>query len=286
MTENVSGKTKICGIIGDPVEHTMSPAMHNAAFRDAGLDYIYVAFRVTADKLAPAIEGIKALQMPGMNVTIPHKVNVIPLLDKLDPLAEKIGAVNTIVNDNGVLTGYNTDATGFLQPLLEKGIEPKGKNIVIVGAGGASRAVSFILADRGANIVIVNRIEELEWAADLAERITQALGTPVNALELTEGNLAGVIDRADILVNATSVGMSPNDSVSAVPARLLKKDLIVYDVVYNPERTQLLKDAEKAGAAIISGIDMLVWQGILAFEKWTGIKPPFDLMKAEAVRFL
>jgi shikimate dehydrogenase len=264
----------------------MSPAMHNAAFRDAGLDCIYVAFRVTADKLAAAIEGMKALQMPGMNVTIPHKVNVIPLLDKLDPMAEKIGAVNTVVNDNGVLTGYNTDATGFLQPLLEKGIEPEGRNVVIVGAGGASRAVSFILADRGANIVIVNRIEELEWAADLAERITRAFGKPVNALELTEANLSGVIDRADILVNATSVGMSPNDGISAVPARLLKKDLIVYDVVYNPERTQLLKDAEKAGAATISGIDMLVWQGILAFEKWTGIKPPFDLMKTEAVKFL
>jgi shikimate dehydrogenase len=286
MESSISGKTKICGLIGDPVEHTMSPAMHNAAFKDAGLDYIYVAFRVAADKLAAAVEGVRALQMPGLNVTIPHKVNVIPLLDKLDPLAEKIGAVNTIVNNNGVLTGYNTDATGFLQPLLEKGIEPKGKNIVIVGAGGASRAVSFILAGRGANIVIVNRIEELEWAADLAERIMQAFGRPVNALELTEGNLAGVIDRADILVNATSVGMSPNDGVSAVPAKLLKKDLIVYDVVYNPERTQLLKDAEKAGAEIISGIDMLVWQGILAFEKWTGIKPPFDLMKAEAVKFL
>ena len=286
MESSISGKTKICGLIGDPVEHTMSPAMHNAAFKDAGLDYVYVAFRVTAEKLAAAIEGMRALQMPGLNVTIPHKVNVIPLLDRLDPLAEKIGAVNTIVNDNGVLTGYNTDATGFLQPLLEKGIEPKGKNIVIVGAGGASRAVSFILADRGANIVILNRIEELEWAADLAERITQAFGKPVNALELTEGNLAGVVDRAEILVNATSVGMSPNDNVSVVPTKLLKKDLIVCDVVYNPERTQLLKDAEEAGAEVISGINMLVWQGVLAFEKWTGIKPPFDLMKSEAVKFL
>ncbi len=286
MDNNISGKTKLCGLIGDPVEHTMSPAMHNAAFRNAGLDYIYVAFRVTADKLAAAIEGIRALQIPGMNVTIPHKVNVIPLLDKLDPLAEKIGAVNTIVNDNGVLTGYNTDATGFLQPLLEKGVEPKGKNVAVIGAGGASRAVSFILADRGANIVVLNRIEELEWAADLAERITQEFGKPVNALELTEGNLAGVIDRADILVNATSVGMSPNDGISAVPAKLLNKDLIVYDVVYNPEKTQFLKDAEKAGATIISGVDMLVWQGILAFEKWMGIKPPFDLMKREAVKFL
>ncbi len=286
MTIDISGKTKVCGLIGDPVEHTMSPAMHNAAFKELGLDYIYVAFSVKPNNLKKAIDGMRALNMPGLNVTIPHKVNVIPLLDKLDLLAEKIGAVNTIVNNNGVLTGYNTDATGFLQPLLEKGIEPEGKNIAVIGAGGAARAVSYILADRGANLLIINRQEELDWAIALAERISEDFSKEVNAMELTPGNLMAAINSADILINATSVGMSPNIGASTVPANLFKRDLTVYDVVYNPVKTKFLKDAAAAGAEIISGIDMLVWQGILAFEKWTGIKPSFDLMKAEAVKFL
>jgi len=286
MTNSISGKTKVCGIIGDPIEHTMSPAMHNAAFREMGMDCVYVAFGVKGEDLGRAIAGVRGLKMMGLNVTIPHKVAVIPLLDKLDPLAERIGAVNTIVNDDGTLTGYNTDATGFLQPLLEKGVEPKGKNVVVVGAGGASRAVSFILADRGAGLTIVNRIEELDWAVELAGRISGAFNREVKALELTGENLAGAIEKADILVNATSVGMSPNTDVTPVPADLLKPGLIVYDIVYNPVKTKLIKEAEAAGAETVSGIDMLVWQGILAFEKWTGKKPPFDLMKAEAVKFL
>jgi shikimate dehydrogenase len=175
----ISGKTKICALIGDPVEHTMSPAIHNAAFREIELDYVYVAFRVKAEELSRAIEGMRALNMRGMNITIPHKVSVLKLLDKLDPMAEKIEAVNTIVNDDGILTGYNTDATGFLQALLDKGIEPRGKNIAILGAGGASRAVSFILADRGANLAILNRFLELDWAVELAKRISQTFGKNV-----------------------------------------------------------------------------------------------------------
>ena len=285
MTD-ISGKTKVCALIGNPIEHTMSPAMHNAAFNELGLDYVYVAFGVKPGELAGAINGMKSLGMPGWNVTIPHKVNVIPLLDKLDPLAEKIGAVNTVVNDNGILTGHNTDATGFLQAMLEKGVEPKGKKIAIMGAGGAARAVSFILADRGAYPVILNRIEELDWAEKLAAMISKEFDIEVPALELTKENLGNVLDYAGILVNATSVGMSPNINISPAPAELLKADLIVYDVVYNPIKTRLLKDAEAAGATTVGGIDMLVWQGIMAFEKWTGQKPPFDLMKSQAMKFL
>ncbi len=285
MTE-ISGKTKVCALIGDPIEHTMSPAMHNAAFNELGLDCIYVAFGVKPDELAGAIKGMKSLGMPGWNVTIPHKVNVIPLLDKLDPLAEKIGAVNTVVNNDGILTGYNTDATGFLQAMLEKGVEPKDRNVAIMGAGGAARAVSFILADRGAYPVILNRIEELDWAVNLATMISKEFNIDVEALELTRDNLGRVLEKAEILVNATSVGMSPNNDKSPAPAELMKSGLTVYDVIYNPIQTKLLKDAEAAGATTIGGIDMLVWQGILAFEKWTGQKPPFDLMKSQALKFL
>ncbi len=286
MTGKISGKTKICGLIGDPVEHTMSPAMHNAAFEKMGIDYLYVPFRVKSEDLSKAIEGMRALNMKGLNVTVPHKVAVLQLLDKLDPLAEKIGAVNTIVNDDGVLTGYNTDAAGFLQALVERGTEPEGKNIVILGAGGASRAISFILVDRGANLVILNRLLEIDWAVELANRISQTFSKNVKALELNKDNLINVLKEADILVNATSVGMSPNTNETPVTADLLKPGLIVYDIVYNPVKTKLLKEAEAAGAETIGGIDMLVWQGALAFEKWTGLKAPVELMRKEAIKQL
>ena len=282
----ISGKTRLCGLIGDPVEHSMSPVMHNAAFAKIGLDYLYIAFRVKKEEVGKAIEGMRALNIRGLNVTIPHKVDVIKFLDELDPLAEQIAAVNTIVNDDGVLTGYNTDGAGFLQTLLESGVEPEGKNIVILGAGGASRSISFTLADRGAHLVILNRLEELSWAQELASRISQIFGKEVAALELNGGNLARHLGKADILVNATSVGMSPNTGQTPVPADLLKPGLITFDIVYNPIKTKLLKDAEAAGAKTIGGLDMLIWQGALAFEMWTGLKAPVEVMKAEAIKLL
>ena len=282
----ISGKTKICGLIGDPIEHSMSPAMHNTAFKDRELDYVYLPFRVTKAQLGEAILGIKALNIRGLNVTIPHKVSVIPLLDELDPLAEKIGAVNTIINNDGVLKGYNTDAHGFLRALLEQDIEPDGKSIVMLGAGGASRAISFILAERGANLVILNRQLELDWAVKLGNSISRTFGREVKALELNEQNLAPVLRKANILVNTTSVGMSPNTNETPIPARLLESDLVVFDIVYNPVKTKLLTEAESAGAKAISGLEMLVWQGALAFEMWTGLTAPLEIMRKAAIRTL
>ena len=282
----VSGKTKVCGVIGDPIEHTMSPVMHNAAFKNKGVDYVYLPFRVKKEELGRAIEGMRALNIRGLNITIPHKVAVIQFLDELDPLADKIGAVNTIVNDNGVLKGYNTDATGFLQALLERGIEPKEKSVVILGAGGASRAISFILAERGAHIVILNRLLELDWAKELASKILRTFAKEVEALELNRKNLAKALEKADILVNATSVGMSPDIDETPVTSDLLRPNLVVYDIVYNPIKTRLQREAEVAGATVISGLDMLVWQGALAFEKWTGQKAPVNLMKEEVIKLL
>ena len=286
VSRDITGKTRICGLIGDPVEHTMSPAMHNAAFAHLGLDYIYVPFRVRQEELSGAIQGMRALGIRGLNVTIPHKVAVIPFLDELDELAEKIGAVNTLVNDKGLLKGYNTDAAGLLQALLERGVEPEGKDVVILGAGGASRAISYALAERGASLTIINRLLELDWAEALASRISADFGREAAALELTDENLARVLKEADVLVNATSVGMSPESGESPVAARQLKSGLTVFDAVYNPLRTRLLREAEAVGAATISGINMLVWQGALAFEKWTGQKAPVDLMREVAIRIL
>ncbi len=282
----ISGRTKLCGVIGDPIEHTMSPAIHNAAFTRMGLDYVYLPFRVKREELGRAIEGMRALNIKGLNVTIPHKVTVIPHLDELDPLAEKIGAVNTIANNNGVLKGYNTDASGFLQALLKRGIEPKGKKVVILGAGGASRAVSFALAERGAHLIILNRLLELDWAEELAGRLSAVFNRGVKALELVEGNLAEALEGADILINATSVGMSPNINETPVPSNRLKPGVVAFDVVYNPIKTRLLREAEETGAETISGVDMFVWQGALAFERWTGVEAPFGLMREEVIKRL
>ena len=281
-----SAKTKVCGLIGDPVEHSMSPVMHNAAFRELGLNYLYVPFRVKKEEIGKAIDGMRALNLRGLNITIPHKVAIIPLLDELDPLAEKIGAVNTIVNNDGVLRGYNTDASGLLQSMWTNGIEPRDKNIVIIGAGGASRAVTFILADKKARLVILNRIQELDWAKELASRITQTFRQKIEALELTRENLAKVLNKADILLNATNAGMSPNTEETPVDADLLRPELVVYDIVYNPSKTRLLREAEMINAKTIGGLDMLTWQGALAFQMWTGRKAPVELMKREAAKLL
>ena len=282
----ISGSTGLCGVIGDPIEHTMSPVMHNAAFRETGLDYVYTASRVRSEELGEAIRGMRTLNIRGLNVTIPHKVAVIPFLDEVDVLAEKIGAVNTIVNDNGVLKGYNTDASGFLQALLEKGVDPQGKRVLVLGAGGASRAVSLALGERGARLVILNRLEELDWAHELAARIGRLFDTEVKSGELTRDNTAEALVETDILVNTTSVGMSPETDRTPVDADLLRPGLVVFDIVYNPLRTRLLSEAEAAGAETVYGIDMLAWQGALAFEKWTGVQAPVDLMKREAIRLL
>jgi len=280
----LTGRTRVCGIIGDPIEHTMSPAMHNAAFETLGLDYIYLPFRVRREELQNAIAGMRALNIVGLNVTIPHKVDVIPLLDKLDPLAEGMGAVNTIVNDNGVLTGCNTDAPGFLQTLRSKGIEPEGKKIVILGAGGAAKGIAFILAGAGAKLVILNRTASK--AEELASQIAQLYGKSLKAMESSEENLKEALDGADVLVNTTSVGMVPDVGQTPVPAGLLEPGMTVFDIVYNPWETRLLREAKAAGARTIDGLDMLVWQGALAFEKWTGQEAPFEIMKQAAVKAL
>ncbi|MEE9366227.1 MAG: shikimate dehydrogenase [Dehalococcoidales bacterium] len=281
---SITGKTRVCGIIGDPIEHSMSPVMHNAAFEALGLGYAYLPFRVRREELPEAIAGIRALNLVGLNVTLPHKVDVIPLLDKLDPLAERVKAVNTIVNENGVLAGYNTDAPGFLQTLLAKGIEPEGKKIVILGAGGAAKGISFILAGAGAKLVILNRT--LPKAEELASQIAQFYHKKLEAMALSDENLSKALDGADVLVNTTSVGMVPGVDQTPVPAKLLKSDMTVFDIVYNPLETRLLREAKAAGARTIDGLDMLVWQGVLAFEKFTGQKAPFEIMKQAAAKAL
>jgi shikimate dehydrogenase len=255
----------------------MSPSMQNAAFQASGLDYLYVPFKVKKEDLEQAVQAIRALNIRGMNVTIPHKVAVMPLLDKLDPLAEKIGAVNTIVNDCGKLCGYNTDAAGFLNALMAERVDPSGKKIVILGAGGAARAIAGILAETGADLIILNRHQSA--AIELAGRIYRFWNRKAEALESSKENLEYSLGKADILVNTTSLGMLPDGETSPVPADLIRPELIVFDIIYNPLYTRLLKESEKKGAKIFNGIEMLVGQGSESFKLWTGKTAPFELMK-------
>lgn len=282
LPQLVTGKTVICGIIGDPVEHSMSPIIQNAAFRALGLDYFYIPFRVNKEELPSAIQGIRALNIHGINVTIPHKASVLSLLDRVDNLASTIGAVNTILNSNGFLTGYNTDAEGFIRPLIEKGISITGKKVLIIGAGGAAKAIAFTLVEHGALITIINRSREK--ANVLAKQLGIQFTVNVETLVLNNDNLENALSSAYMLVNATSIGMVTNES--PVPSQFLRNDLFVYDIVYNPLETRLLREAKATGASIMRGADMLAWQGGLAFEKWTGHKAPIELMKSEIYRKL
>jgi shikimate dehydrogenase len=239
----VSGKTQVCGIIGDPIGHSLSPEMQNAAFRAEGLDYMYLPFRVKREDLGDAISGIRALNLRGLNVTIPHKVHVMSFLDEIDPLAAKIGAVNTIVNEKGTLKGYNTDASGFMKALHAENIHPANKNITILGAGGAARSIAFILAEGGARLTILNR--HPKTAQDLADGLNRSFGKVGKALKPSSQNLSRSLGSADILVNTTSVGMLPDIDSTPVPETLIKSGLIVFDIIYNPLKTRLLKVSEE-----------------------------------------
>ena len=280
----ISGKTRVCGVIGDPVEHTISPSMHNAAFSALGLDFVYLPFRVAKRTSPGAVQGMRALNIRGLNVTIPYKVKAMTLLDEIEPSAHSIGAINVIVNDGGTLKGCNTDAEGFLRTLKEQGVAVRGKTAVILGAGGAARAVSWALAEAGAALIILNRTPGK--AMELAGDIARAAGHPAEALQLNANNLAIALERGHIIINTTSVGMSPETGETLLKSDMIKPRHIVVDIVYNPVKTRLLKEAEKAGAGTINGLDMLVWQGALAFEKWTGREAPVEIMRSEALRAL
>lgn len=268
----INAKTTICAIIGNPVEHSLSPLMHNAGYEHLGLNFSYCAFRVENAK--EAIIGIRALGIKGVSVTIPHKVAVMPYLDSIEDTAQKIGAINTIVNENGKLTGYNTDYIGAIGALEEK-TTLKGKKVIVVGAGGASRAVVFGLMQKKANVLILNRTE------DKAKELAQQSGASYGSLERMKE-----ITTSDILVHATSVGMHPNEKDSAIPKQFLHKNLVVFDIVYNPKETQLIRDAKEKGATIVYGYKMLLYQAVGQFELFTKQKAPVAIMEDALVKEL
>ena len=276
----IKGSTNIVGLIGHPVEHSFSPPMHNAAFKKLGMDYVYAAFDVDPNNLKEAIGGARALNIKGFNVTIPHKIEVMKYLAEIDEIASLIGAVNTI--DFKDLKGYNTDGIGAIKAIGEV-TNVKNKNIVIAGAGGASRAISFYLAKYGADsLTILNR--NVEKAQGLAFDVLSS-----GLIDSVESNSIDSMDLTDmdILINTTPVGMHPNvDDAPIALAGDMHEDLVVFDAVYNPNETGLLKEAIKAGAKPVYGIKMLLYQGAESFEIWTGKKAPIDAMEEALIKTL
>ena len=271
----IKGSTNIVGLIGHPVEHSFSPPMHNAAFDALNMDYAYVAFDVNPNDLKSAIEGAESLNIKGFNVTIPHKVDVMQYLDELDEVARLIGAVNTIDFKN--LKGYNTDGIGAVKA-IEEVTSIKNKNVVIAGAGGASRAISFYIAKYGAeSLTILNRNEAKaeSLASDVSDSglIGEVAYDSINAI----GNY---MEGADVLIDTTPLGMHPNISDEPiVKADMMDEDLVVFDAVYNPNETVLIKEVIKANAKPVYGIKMLLYQGAESFKIWTGKTAPIDVME-------
>jgi len=272
MTE-ISGRTKITGLFGYPVEHTLSPAMHNAAFKTLGLDYCYVPFPVHPDYLEGAVKGIRALNLAGVNVTVPHKEKVIKFLDEINEEASFIGAVNTIINSNGRLIGYNTDGRGFIQSLFEKGISTEDRDILIIGAGGASRAISYYLSQKAKTLYLydIDKEKLKKLISDLKK-----IRNNVSSIE----NIT-LLESFHIIIHATPLGWKKDDPLP-FDTSLLSRNQTVCDLIY--KKTRLLEKASRKGCVTLNGLGMLLWQGIFAFELWTGKKPPVEVMRKALTR--
>ncbi|WP_168120743.1 shikimate dehydrogenase [Paenibacillus sp. HB172176] len=273
---SIDSHTDLYGVIGDPVRHSKSPIMLNKAFREAGVNGVYTAFHITPDKLGDFITGVRAMNIRGVNVTIPHKQHVMELIDEIDADALAIGAVNTIVNENGRLIGYNTDGIGYVRSLKEEAVASLGgKHIVVIGAGGASRGIVYaLLKEKPARVTIANRT--IEKAEQLA-RSLDCGGTEMH-VEPNE-RLEPLCGEADLVINTTSIGMFPKVEEAPVRGSWMKPGAVASDLIYNPLKTTFLKEAEAQGCIVHSGLGMFIYQGAYAFEYWTGKPAPVDAMR-------
>lgn len=263
----ISAKATVCGIMAYPVEHSLSPLMHNFYAEQMGIDFVYVPFKVQKEQVKAAIRGAYALNLTGMNVTVPHKQTVIPYLKELDSAAKSIGAVNTLVRTEGGYKGYNTDASGFLRAIKGAGIHISGQDCLLIGAGGAAKAVAYILGEQGAaSVIVLNRNEQRAWT--LAQEMNQLFKRNfMTALGLHDyGRLE---EKSWLAIQTTTVGMHPDIEASPVQDKAFyKKISVAMDVIYTPAKTQFMTLVEEAGGRAISGLDMLIYQGIEAFELW------------------
>ena len=283
MAERITGHTELIGLMAYPIRHSRSPAMHNEAFAQLGLDYAYLAFEVTNETLEDAVKGLRALQLKGSNVSMPNKTVVGQYLDELSPAAKLCGAVNTIVNENGKLTGHITDGIGYMASLKDNGIDVIGKKMTIAGAGGAATAIEIQAALDGVKEMSIFNIKDKFWenAEKTIEKIRSNTDCVVNLYDLDDKDkLKEEIADSYLFAQATGVGMKPLEGQSVIPdTSFLRPDLIVTDTVYAPRQTKLLEQAEEAGCKCMNGLGMMLFQGDAAFHLWTGKHMPLEHMK-------
>jgi shikimate dehydrogenase len=281
--EKINGKTTICAVFGDPVAHSFSPAIHNAAFQALGMNCVYIACHVRADRLQDAVQAIRSLDLKGANVTIPHKQTVAAYLDELCGDARQSGSVNTIVNRGDRLLGYSTDGLGFVRSLKEDaGYEPAGKNLLMLGAGGSAAALIYRLIGSGiASLTLINR--NFSRAVNLQERVWLDTRFEIRVKGLEELEACD-LQTADLLINTTSVGI--HDDVSLIPRNFLHPDLFVYDIVYKRGGTTLVNEAKAAGCRVLTGLSLLLYQGAESFRLWFETEPPIAAMREALERML
>ncbi|HBA73632.1 MAG: shikimate dehydrogenase [Geobacteraceae bacterium GWC2_55_20] len=274
--KSFSSKTQLCAVIGNPLGHSLSPAIHNAAFEALGLDFVYLAFPV--EDVKGALEGMRAIDnFRGMSVTIPHKTEVMKYVDEIADVDRSIGSINTVIHENGKLIGLGTDGTGALKALIDNGVEIDGKNVLMLGAGGAARAISFTLArnTKLAQLEILDVNEPL--LLGLKSDLVAGTDAVIKTGEMT--SLAAAMKSADVIINCTPVGMHPNVDVSLVPPELFRPGQAVFDIVYNPLETKLLTEARSSGLKAVPGVEMFINQAVLQFERFTGLDAPIDVMR-------
>ncbi len=274
----ITPATQLCAVIGNPIGHSLSPVLHNAAFDALGLDFVYVAFRV--EDLKSALAGMRALNnFRGMSVTIPHKIEAMDYVDEIAEVDRAIGSINTIINENGRLVGLGTDGPGALKALIDNGADINGKNVLMLGAGGASRAIAFTLAMKAkpGKIIIMDINEAM--LQGLVSDLQAGTSTPIESAAMNEGTLAQAMGEADIIINCTPIGMHPKEDATLVPAELFRPGQVVFDIVYNPLETRLLAEARSKGLKVISGVEMFINQAVLQFERFTGAEAPVEVMR-------
>ncbi|MBD5135710.1 MAG: shikimate dehydrogenase [Lachnospiraceae bacterium] len=285
MEYNITGHTGLTGLLGSPVAHSISPMMHNESFRYLNLDYVYLCFDVNTDHLKEAVTGLKTLGVKGFNCTMPVKNKMFELIDEASPAAEIIGAVNTVLNDNGKLIGYNTDGIGYMKAVQDAGHNIIGKKMTLLGAGGAATAVCTQAALDGVSDINVFSLKDQFYprAEQLVERINKNTNCKVTLYDLDDKNaLYESIASSDILTNGTPVGMAPNtDACIIEDESIFRPELIVSDVIYNPEETKLMKMAKSHSCPVFNGLFMLLYQGAEAFKIWTGEDMPIELIKSK-----
>jgi len=282
---SISTSTKFCAVIGNPIEHSLSPAIHNAAFADLGLDFVYLAFHV--EDVKSVLTGMRALKnFCGMSITIPHKIEIMKYIDDVDEVDQSIGSINTVINKDGRLLGLGTDGPGALKAIFDAGVDINKKNILILGAGGAARAISFNLA-RNANLgeLAIMDINEI-MLEKLSRDLRVDTDTNIKHGLLTQSSLEAFMDKADIIIHCTPTGMHPNKNSSLIPPELFRSDQVVFDIVYTPLETKLISDAKSCGLKTISGVNMFINQAALQFEQFTGVSAPVDVMRRVVMEHL